>query len=175
MARGRKLRTSLYVFVRTRFLIPLKLQGLLRTVHDMPNSRNKLLWVSGGFCRSDSGISCTWRNLCSLSVIGNLSETKTPKEVHSFLRVGLRNLARAWREGGFLIVWDNIIFTICIFIILYYSGIYFVYYCGLLVFYSVFVFCFCILFLYSVLVFFIWNRYRIWYLVIIEWIKNGTG
>jgi hypothetical protein len=30
-------------------------------------------------------------------------------------------------EGGrFLIVWDNIIFTICIFIILYYFGIYFV-------------------------------------------------
>ncbi len=162
MVRGRKLRTSLYVFVRTRFLIPLKLQGLLRTVHDMPNSRNKLLRGSGGFCRSDSGISCTWRNLCSLSVIGNLSETKTPKEVHSFLRVGLRNLARAWREGGFLIVWDNIIFTICIFIILYYFGIYFVYYCDLLVFYSV-------------LVFFIWNRYRIWYLVIIEWLKTGTG
>jgi hypothetical protein len=50
-------------------------------------------------------------------------------------------------EGGFLIVRDNIIFTICIFIILYYSGIYFVYYCGLLVFYSVFVFCFGILYM----------------------------
>ena len=165
MARGRKLRTSLYVFVRTRFLIPLKLQGLLRTVHDMPNSRNKLLWVSGGFCRSDSGISCTWRNLCSLSVIGNLSETKTPKEVHSFLRVGLRNLARAWREGGFLIVWDNII-LLFVFLLFYITPVF--------ILFIIVVFWYSILLLYYVLVFFIWNRFRIWYLVIIEWLKTGT-
>ncbi len=72
-------------------------------------------------------------------------------------------------EGGRF--FDCMGFFYYLYYYLYYSGIYFVYYCGL---FGI-LFCFCIMFLYYVLVFFIWSRYRIWYLVIIEWLKTGTG
>ena len=72
-------------------------------------------------------------------------------------------------EGGFLIVRDFFYYLYFyyfillrdLFCLLLWSG-------GIL-------FCFCIMFWYYVLVFFIWSRYGIWYLVIIECLKTGTG
>ncbi len=69
-------------------------------------------------------------------------------------------------KGGFLIVWDNII-LLFVFLLFYITPVF--------ILFIIVVFWYSILLLYYVLVFFIWNRFRIWYLVIIEWLKTGTG